>query len=50
VLYSYLPVTVRVQYSIVPGTLTFSASGFPADGSATVSAGPYSATLGGGRA
>ncbi|WP_167817018.1 hypothetical protein [Thermus tengchongensis] len=48
VLYSYLPITVRVQYSIVPGTLTFSASGFPADGSATVSAGPYSATLGGG--
>ncbi|WP_234554034.1 hypothetical protein [Thermus caliditerrae] len=48
VLYSYLPIVVRVQYSIVSGTLTFSVSGLTADGAATVSAGGYSATVGGG--
>ena len=47
-IYAFLPVTVRISYAIVPGQITFSASGFPADGSATVSAGPYGATLGGG--
>lgn len=47
-LYTFAPVTFTVGYAIVPGTIAFSASGFPADGSATVSAGPYSATLGGG--
>ena len=47
-LYTFAPLTFTVSYSIVPGSLTLSASGFPADGSATVSAGPYSATLGGG--
>ncbi len=47
-LYSFYPLTVAVQYAIVPGTLTLSASGFPSDGSATVSAGSYSASLGGG--
>lgn len=47
-LYSFYPLTVAVQYAIVPGTIAFSASGFPADGSTTVSAGPYSASLGGG--
>ncbi len=47
-LYTYAPLTFTISYSIVPGSLTFSASGFPADGRATVSAGPYSATLGGG--
>ncbi len=47
-LHSFAPLTFVVRYSIVPGTITFSASGVPADGSATVSAGPYSATLGGG--
>ena len=45
---AFAPLTFTVSYSIVPGTLTLSASGFPADGRATVSAGPYSATLGGG--
>jgi hypothetical protein len=48
VLYTFAPLTFTVSYSIVPGSLTFSASGFPADGRATVSAGSYSATLGGG--
>ncbi len=48
ILYTFAPLTFTFSYSIVPGSLTFSASGFPADGSATVSAGPYSATLGGG--
>jgi hypothetical protein len=47
-LYTFAPLTFTISYSIVPGSLTLSASGFPADGSATVSAGPYSATLGGG--
>lgn len=47
-LYTFAPVTFTVGYAIVPGTIAFSASGFPADGSATVRAGPYSATLGGG--
>jgi hypothetical protein len=47
-LYTFAPLTFTISYSIVPGSLTFSASGFPADGRATVSAGPYSATLGGG--
>jgi hypothetical protein len=47
-LYTFAPLTFTFSYSIVPGSLTLSASGFPADGSATVSAGPYSATLRGG--
>ncbi len=45
---AFAPLTFTFSYSIVPGSLTLSASGFPADGRATVSAGPYSATLGGG--
>ncbi len=47
-LYTFAPLTFAISYSVVPGSLTFSASGFPADGGATVSAGPYGATLGGG--
>lgn len=45
---TFAPISIRVAYSLVPGDLILSASGFPADGQATVSAGPYSATLGGG--
>jgi hypothetical protein len=45
---AFAPLTFTVSYSIVPGTLTLSASGCPAEGSANVSAGPYSASLGGG--
>lgn len=48
-LYAFSPVTVRVSYSIVPGTIVFSAGGFPSDGVATVSAGGYSASVGGGQ-
>ena len=48
ILYTFAPLTFTISYSIVPGSLTLSASGFPADGRATVNAGPYSATLGGG--
>ncbi len=46
-LYTFAPLTFTISYSIVPGTLILFASGFPADGRVTVSAGPYSATLGG---
>ncbi|RTI21034.1 hypothetical protein CSW23_00045 [Thermus scotoductus] len=45
---TFAPISIQVGYSLVPGELVFSASGFPQDGQATVSAGPYSATLGGG--
>jgi len=45
---TFAPISIRVAYSLVPGNLILSASGFPQDGQATVSAGPYSATLGGG--
>ncbi|MEZ0348829.1 MAG: hypothetical protein ABWJ90_10025, partial [Thermus sp.] len=48
-LYAFFPVTVRVSYSIVPGTIVFSAGGIPSDGVATVSAGGYSASVGGGQ-
>ncbi|RTG98923.1 hypothetical protein CSW50_14095 [Thermus scotoductus] len=45
---TFAPISIQVGYSLVPGELVFSVSGSPQDGRATVSAGPYSATLGGG--
>ncbi len=45
---SYAPLTLTVVYTKVPGDLTFAARGFPADGRATLFAGPYRVTLGGG--
>ncbi len=47
-LYTFAPLTFVVSYSIAPATLVFSVSGLPSDGRATVSAGPYSASVGGG--
>jgi hypothetical protein len=47
-LFTFAPLTFIVSYSVVPGTLVLSASGFPSDGSATVSAGPHGASVSGG--
>mgnify|MGYP007042747713 CR=1 FL=1 len=45
--YSFAPLTFLVRYAVVPGTLYFSTSGLPPDGTVRLSAGPYSATLSG---